>query len=108
MKTDREVLEQAIELIENPEHWTQGALARDVTGQHVDPLAPTAVTWCARGALWRASGRHHQENTQQIGRLIAHIMGGGIMGGRNGIIGFNDNSLHGDVVLAMKRALDKV
>lgn len=30
------------------------------------------------------------------------------MGGRNGIIGFNDNSLHGDVVLAMKRALDKV
>lgn len=50
-KTIKEVLIAARKRIEKPENWTKQTSARDHTGTPVDPASPTAVCWCALGAL---------------------------------------------------------
>lgn len=44
-------LDRAAELIENPYRWCSGALARDEYGNPVNWSSPTAVRWCAAGAI---------------------------------------------------------
>lgn len=47
-------LEAAYTLIEDPARWTTGANARDRYGMSTfSPLDPSAVCWCASGALIR-------------------------------------------------------
>ena len=47
-------IEEAIELISEPENWTEGAMARDEDGDEVRPNSYCATCWCAAGALRRA------------------------------------------------------
>jgi len=51
MTTPLEALRKARALLENPEHWTTGAFARDINGDMVTPSSGYAVAWCAEGAL---------------------------------------------------------
>lgn len=57
MLTDevREALQAARDLIADPEHWTQGTLARDERGWTASTDSPKAVMFCARGAIYRVS-----------------------------------------------------
>jgi hypothetical protein len=105
MKTDRQVLEEAIELIEDPRKWIKKSFARNKSGIAVDSLSEHAVEWCAVGALRRASGLINQETTDQIERISQAILGT-----RTDVMYLNDNTdtLHGDIILMMKRGLDKV
>ena len=45
--------EIARELREHPEHWTQGASARDSKGEPTDATSKSAVCWCALGLTER-------------------------------------------------------
>lgn len=53
--TTREALIQARALIADPERWTQGAIARTLTGHICSKNDPAAVRWCAQGATWRVA-----------------------------------------------------
>ena len=49
------VISRAYQLIEDPDHWTTFALARDASGVACRPETQHAVRFCARGALYRAA-----------------------------------------------------
>ena len=52
------LLRKAKALIDTPEKWCQGFLARNILGFDVLPGNPDAVAFCARGALlFEAAGR---------------------------------------------------
>lgn len=51
-----EILEQAKELIGEPERWTKFQLAVDASGFPVYPDSPTAVKYCAVGAIDKVCG----------------------------------------------------
>ena len=44
------------ELLDSPEKWTTGELARDKDGNKCDPLSPEAVCWCIEGAYRKVNG----------------------------------------------------
>lgn len=97
MKTERQILEKAIELIENPQDWIQNHYYANKNGETVAP--ELAERRCAVGALWTAGAQGQQINT-----LAAAIVGD--LGASLSV--FNDFHLHSEVILAMKRALDRV
>lgn len=53
--TVAEILLKAADLIEPPEKWTTGVLARDAFGNAVDSDDPSACSWCAVGAIYAVS-----------------------------------------------------
>lgn len=53
--TASEILRAARALISDPARWTQGAFARDSSGDQVDRLTSEAVCWCLAGAVDAAS-----------------------------------------------------
>lgn len=54
--TTAETLRAARELIVDPEHWCQDALARGKGGRPVNLGGRAAVAWSAEGAIYRAAG----------------------------------------------------
>lgn len=50
-KTTKEILQAARDKLAVPGVWTQRALARDLSGNRVNPRKPEACQWCAYGAL---------------------------------------------------------
>lgn len=48
-------LEAARKLIEKPENWCKGAEARDADGNRVSDYSTKAVSYCALGAISRAT-----------------------------------------------------
>lgn len=46
-----DVLKAAKQLIENPEHWTQGNYAKDVHGDAAPITEYSACRWCTAGAI---------------------------------------------------------
>ena len=48
---ERIILEKAWQIIENADHWTQSAAARDRQGEKTAPECPAACRWCAIGAV---------------------------------------------------------
>ena len=52
-----DVLTTAHRIVAFPSSWTQGARARDVSGNPVDPLSPSAIRWCPNGAIQLAAHR---------------------------------------------------
>ena len=52
------MIDDAIALIADPEHWTTGEYARDAAGEPCGPIGPGAVQRCASGALIAACHAH--------------------------------------------------
>ena len=52
------VLRATRELLSDPAHWTQAAVARDAEGRIVKPTSPEAQCWCLEGALARSCNRY--------------------------------------------------
>lgn len=48
-------LVEARALLSKPGAWCQVTLARDASGNQVDPDAPSAVSWCMFGAMERVA-----------------------------------------------------
>jgi hypothetical protein len=53
--TTQEIAEAVYELIEDKQHWTTGALARDKDGNWVPPESEQAVCWCVAGAAYKVT-----------------------------------------------------
>lgn len=53
-------LRSARALIEKPEAWTKGELARNASGSPTSSKAPDAVCFCAEGAVRRAVPDNHR------------------------------------------------
>jgi len=52
MKTVKQVLTEARELISDPERWTTGIYAVDADGNDVVSTDPKACKWCSIGAVY--------------------------------------------------------
>jgi hypothetical protein len=52
---------KAYELLDSPEKWTQGAMARNADGDVVAVTSPKAVRWCLAGAIKRSNGTEDWE-----------------------------------------------
>lgn len=105
------VLEHARFLITHPEHWTQGAYARDKNGLWVFSWAPEAHCLCSLGALRAAAGHLSdafvadfevyeeaallQEAAKQLG-----------YGGPTDTAHFNDNHTHAEVLAMFDKAIE--
>jgi len=50
-----QVIEEALHLIAEEEHWTRCSMARNREGDPCSVWDPAAVRFCAVGALWRAA-----------------------------------------------------
>ena len=59
VKTAVQTLREARALIEAPERWTRGELARDKNGDFCAPRSANAVCWCSEGAM------------KKVGRTVA-------------------------------------
>lgn len=51
--TLRQLIVGVADLLDDPAHWTTGALAKDANGNSVGPTDPTATCWCAIGATYK-------------------------------------------------------
>lgn len=80
--------------------WTKGALARDKSGEIVEVDDPTAVCWCAVGAM--ASTIRNDKIYNEVFRLVngqAQV----------GILGFNDSaSKKSDVIRLFESVYSKL
>ena len=56
---ERTLLRKAAEIVAD-EGWCIGSMAKDASGETVPADDPTAVAWCAGGALEVAAARFHQ------------------------------------------------
>ena len=50
-KSAKELLQNTRRLLSDRKRWTQGTLARDITGNEVSPTDSEAVCWCLFGAI---------------------------------------------------------
>lgn len=51
MTSNKQKLIEMRNLLNEPNHWTQGAYARDIYGVSEFPTSNAAACWCLRGAL---------------------------------------------------------
>lgn len=98
MKTliTKQVLQRARKLITKPECWTTGEFARRANGEGTYSMCPTAVSWCAAGAINKVSRDVNR-------RFSAKLMLESVMG--ISVAQFNDNSSHEDVLAAFDIAI---
>lgn len=110
---DYEALEAAIHLIENEASWTKNASSRNANGEDVPYNDPTAVAWCATGALRRVT----QDSIQgdfQFARLTAAVASdlANIFDAHPpaAVMCYNDHpsTTHEDIVLVMKKGLENL
>lgn len=81
---------KAHELLADPKHWTQGAMARDSLGQVTHSNSDNAVCWCVMGALNKCYG----ESLEYINKIRERIGGSVAL--------FNDSHTHIEVVNLLK------
>lgn len=97
-----ERLKMALELISDPEHWTQGASGRDKFGNPTFTAhSRNAIAYCSAGALRRTNTIH------SVGTLEAHNILNRVarqMGYKH-ITHLNDSGTHEDVILMFKTAI---
>lgn len=97
MKTTKEVLEAARDLIVDPKRWTTEYFAKDASEKFVGSQSPQAVCWCAAGAINRVSGVD--------GRLAERALTAFRQVVGFNIAKFNDSSRHEDVIAAFDIAI---
>ncbi len=100
MKTS-EILIQAWKKIEDPKHWTQGALARDSVGEHCSPYRPEAVCWCAQGAVMAVPCE-----VAEYKNAFNHITGVAVELNLTQVYQVNDNLGHKTVGWMFARAIE--
>jgi hypothetical protein len=66
---------KAKDLLSDKSRWTQGALARDASGEPCRPCDDIARQWCVLGALMRVYGDtvDFVDATEAIGRVIPNL-----------------------------------
>ncbi len=101
MKAIKEILIEARDLIEDPDHWTQGAFAKGSFGNPVASESEYAESWCAAGAILKAVGGGESYDRDPYSFLA------GVMGAKC-VPAFNDQHTHPEVIEAFDRAIDQL
>lgn len=91
-------------LVERPEAWTKGAIARDAEGVEVNETDRSAVCWCLFGAIGRVAWREEEEVSRYLCRAGSSGPGPGE------ITLWNDapERTHADVLALLDRAIKEV
>lgn len=97
--TTAETLRAARELIADPEHWCQGASARDRNGQPVEAEDAAAVAWCAHGACRRVMPVAHS--------ALRHLGDAALATGSWCVSALNDDGTHADVLAMFDHAIEE-
>jgi hypothetical protein len=100
-----ELLERAMKRIEDPRAWTRGALARNADGQGANVVSPSAVCWCAMGAV-RCEGGYDSVAEAARDALCASADAMGAFD-HNALsaVELNDTRTHADVMEMFRRAI---
>lgn len=96
-----QALREARALIQDPERWTRGVLARDANGREVDEHADAAVCWCLEGAVARVcaqSGCGFYEAWGPVRSAAAFVP----------LAEFNDSHSHADVLAVLDKAIARL
>ena len=107
MKTAKQILIDAKELISNPKKWTTKYWAKNEAGESVSTSAPEACQWCSWGALMKVQdGSNLTEAYQTLEDAIGGISRGSSWKSKN-MVTFNDDpdTTHADVMAAFDRAI---
>jgi hypothetical protein len=102
-----DVLKAARARIEKPEHWTQGAFARNALGRNVHPTHPSACCFCVEGAVryadMRLPGSQRGAARTQLDTTAYEISGNCYAAA------FNDapSTTHADVLALFDRAIER-
>jgi hypothetical protein len=96
-------------LIENPDSWTRGAYARDLQGKALATTDPIACKFCAAGALYRATEYDPMGWTSKTRLRVdqAHYEVEKDLP-HQGIIGFNDDHDHHEVLAAFDKTIARL
>ena len=110
MATTIEVLKAARELIADESRWTQDVLARDASGNEVEPDHQSAVCWCVEGAVERAVviGGEEAARGDRIYHAVMALRDGVPGIGMLTVAGFNDTSEHSDVLDLFDRTIARL
>lgn len=101
MSLIREILVDARKAIEDPEHWTQGACARDAQGNEVDETSRFAASWCAVGATYKALRAARQDMATQLIDALSRACNASISE-------YNDTHTHEEVLAMFDKAIELV
>jgi len=98
------VLRKARALLEKPEHWTQGMMARGKSGRRIFYGSRSAVCWCADGAIWRAANGSLISRKGWVANAAEQYLSAAT--GRR-VSAFNDapERTHAEVLAAFDRAI---
>jgi hypothetical protein len=132
MKTDREVLEGALELISRDKGWCQGSYCQGVDGSetsvidiykiHAGGSAVDRVSFCLEGAIRYSAGwfdqvklrGEHMNLARQVNRLELLVVDtahrDGLSDHRLRLSNFNDDehTSQSDAILALKKTIEVV
>jgi hypothetical protein len=97
------LLDDAAELISDPDRWTRGAPARDAGGAPISPRGVKAEQWCVGGALAAVSRRSKRGIHAHVGACWALDKAAKERGWRNHHHA-NDGSTHGEALAMVDRA----
>lgn len=70
----RQIIEQARDLISDKERWVQGALAENGECVNVNPADFDAVKFCAIGAVRHVGAKMGMADTTSVERVLAHVV----------------------------------
>lgn len=96
-----EDLKAARKLIEEPECWTQGSMARDAAGNALGFRSPDAVCYCALGALDSVIREQHPSERFVKARMLLEQVCGEYVESVND----SPNTTHADVLAMFDRAI---
>jgi len=101
-----EALKAVKKLLQNPNHWTKGANARDINESSVNGSNPEAVKFCLIGAFDKL--QWHYEELSTIDNYFAIADAKNYLRNAIGsafISDFNDNSTHKQIITALNKAI---
>lgn len=101
--TVREHLIAAKALIDTPEKWAQGELARDANNDPVSMFSEKAVCFCAMGAVYKVPVGW--KNTAEILKKLDAAAAEKANQAWN-IASFNDKATHAEVMQVFDRAIE--
>jgi hypothetical protein len=113
-KSVTKILQEARELILDPDHWIRGHSARTSRrGAVVNLHSPRATCFCASGAIRRASGENTGANKgahESPERLLQRAIRDGLGNKLSRVTSFNDRpgrivKIHGEVIAAFDAAI---
>ena len=105
MNPSLRILTEARELIKDPKNWTQGSCARDMDNLPVSYTLESAYSFCARGAIFKATDIVKSEvPTDAMGYLTSALL---IItkGATTFIPGYNDSHEHSQVLALFDKAI---